>query len=558
MASFREELLRIQRQNYRRMLHRISEELAPSAALARYEQEYRRGLRTYRALSDTRELLRSIADSTIVYHGDYHTLRQSQRAVLYLLRRIARGRQIVLCLEMFHSNDQPLVERYLLGSMSENRFLKAIDYVHTWGFKWHHWKPILTFCRDTGIAVRGINASFPDVAPALRKRDAHSARVIADIVEQFPDALVYVVDGDYHIAPCHLPVRVALELRKRGLSARRTIVYQNVDRLYWLLAQDGKEETDVLRIDDDSFCLINTTPINKLQSYVNWLEFAGDAYYPVNSKWEELTNASDTTTIPSLVRTLCEILDIEYPEEALERLTVYYANNHDFLRIVAESPHLKPLMSTIKRKIRLGEGFLVEYGDAASPMFVIYLANSSLSMAAEEAMHLLHAVRRDRSEKPGGPFDRFYALVATEAIGFFGSKLINDRRKALTIAAVRRYLERSDAKPSRSQAKRARVCRLLLQHSRLVNEHLTDSPFRQRFAHVHRGSSELCDTLGTQIGYMLGARLYRAVKAGRLGVALVRNALDLPLHRPGIAFELFADLTRSLRKAVSRCQEQLS
>ncbi|MBD3242926.1 MAG: hypothetical protein GF331_20205, partial [Chitinivibrionales bacterium] len=411
MGTFRDELLRIQRQNYRRMLRRISDELAPQPALARYEREYRRGLRTYRSLSNTHELLRSIVTSDIVFHGDYHTLRQSQRAVLYVLRRVARKRRTVLCLEMFYSSDQALLDRYQAGALGEKRFLRAIDYVHTWAFKWHHWKPILSFCREQGIPVRGHNVKSPDGRPTLRKRDTHSARIIADAVEEHPGALVYVVDGDYHIAPCHLPDRVERELRKRGRSARRTIVYQNVDRLYWMLAQDGKEEADVLRIGDDAFCLINTTPINKLQSYVNWLEFAGDAYYPVNSRWEELTDTNDTTTIASLVRTLCEIMEIHYPSEALERLSVYYANNHDFLQIVAESPQLRPLLSSIKRKIRQGEGFLIEYGQVEAPMFVIYLASSSLSMAAEEAMHLLHAARRDRGGPQGSSFDRFYALV---------------------------------------------------------------------------------------------------------------------------------------------------
>lgn len=555
MDSFREQLLQVQRQSYRRLRRQVMASLTPNRALMRYEREYLRHVEQYQSVATFEELHESIRSSRVVYHGDYHTLRQSQRAVLHLLRQVSRSRRVVLCLEMFRSEHQKHVDRFLNGRLSEKSLLKAVDYVHTWEFKWVHWRPLVLYCRDNGIPIVGINAAF-DGPSALRRRDRHAARIIANTLLTLSSGLVWVVDGEYHVSPGHLPVCVERALGVDTRDLPRTILCQNADNLYWALAEEGREDARLLQLSNDSFCLMNTTPTNKLQSYANWLEYADDAYYPVNSDWEELTDVSDTTTIPNLVRTYCDVLGLPYPQEALERLTVYYADNLAFFDILNKSDHLRPMIPFVRRKIRLNEGFLIEYGDPSEPMFIVYLATSSLNMAAEEAMHLLHAVARHRPEtlQRVGRFDRFYRTVITEAIGFFGSKLINGRREAPTIRKLQQHMR--DARGTRlgaEQVREQKVCRLILAHCRLVRRYHTPGPFRARLKDVLASRSGMAVTAATQLGYMLGERLFRRVKQGRFPTSAVVELMHADLDSLGSAFSLFVELASRVRDPGASC-----
>ena len=78
MHTLRQQLLKIQRRLYLRNLRRIEETLAPDPALESYSREYHKYLKQYESVSSTYELIRHVTSSDVVYHGDYHPLKQSQ------------------------------------------------------------------------------------------------------------------------------------------------------------------------------------------------------------------------------------------------------------------------------------------------------------------------------------------------------------------------------------------------------------------------------------------------------------------------------------------------
>jgi hypothetical protein len=553
VSRLRSQLLRIQRENYEKNLALVKQSLGSNPLVAKYGREYHRYLKTYQGISTKADLIRRALASDIVYHGDYHTLRHSQRSILAMLQELAPKlppeRKLVLCLEMFHGRDQKWVDRYMDGSLDEKAFLGKIGYARKWAYNWNPWRLILDFCRERAIPVLGINTEADDPDRSLQIRDAFSAQVIGQALIRHPGALVYVVDGDYHISPNHLPREVETRLQPLGITPQRTIIYQNAENLYWKLAEERKEEADVLQIAADSFCLMNTVPATKLQSYLDWLEYAEDGWIPVKGNWAELSGENYFNQIQSYVQNLDDLFQVRFPMEALERLTVYSSRNLDFTEIVQGIPQLRGHMRRIKDKIRRGEGFLLEWGEDGSATYMIYLPDSSVNQAAEEATHFMHAVLRGLPERLPIGHDWFYANVLTEALGFFGSKMINEKRKAPTESALRLFLGKvRKGMESPNQAETVRIARLILQHMHLEKRSLREMDFRKKFAAVFADRTALPQAFSTQLGYMLGNRLYYAVKKGLIPLKDVRALFYENFSHPGLAFASYARFVQQLKR----------
>jgi hypothetical protein len=548
MISFRTKLLKIQRSLYLRNQRKIDETLVRDKALDRYSREYHRFLRRYESIVPSSALIKHVLSSDIVYHGDYHTLRQSQRSVLRIFRDIADKRPVMLCLEMFHAGDQEIVDRFMRGELLEKEFLDKIAYRKKWEFRFENWLPLLDLCRKHHVPVFGINEP-QEGKQSLRQRDESAAVIVATLAIRNPGALVYVVDGDYHISPDHLPARVREKLRPLRIETRCTIIYQNDANLYWQLAGEGREDADVLQIDENSFCIINSTPANKLQSYLNWLEYSEDAYHPMHTEWEDLSDDSGNTTVPGIIKTICAILELPYPGEEIERLEIYYGRHLDFMEMIGTSKELACMEQEIWRKIRKDEGFLLEYARERAGHYLIYLPNSSLNSAAEEAAHFINAVMRGNCGKPRSLFDCFYATVLTEALGFFGSKLINERRKVQTLSAMRTYIgsfKNAQKPPSKQERTKTGLCHLLLRHRFLEHAESDPAAFRRKFGAVYADRKGMAAEFATQLGYMLGDRLYYAVKKRKFPLKEVIDLFANDFSGPGKAFNRYLELTAAL------------
>ncbi len=553
VSRLREQLLRIQRGNYEKNLALVKRNLGTNSSVAKYGREYHRYLKDYQSISSKAELVRRALASNIVYHGDYHTLRHSQRSILGMLQELADKlppeRKLVLCLEMFHGKDQKWVDQYMEGSLEERAFLNKIRYARKWAYNWNPWRHILDFCRTRGIPVLGINTEAEEPERSLQIRDAFSAQVIGQALIRYPGSLVYVVDGDYHISPNHLPREVETRLAPLGITPQRTIIYQNAENLYWKLAEEQKEEADVLQIAADGFCLMNTVPATKLQSYLDWMEYAEDGWFPVKGNWAELSGENYFNQIQSIVQDLDSLFQFRFPTEPMERLTVYSSRNLDFTEIIQGIPLLRGHMRRIQDKIRRGEGFLLEYGEGGLPDYLIYLPNSSINQAAEEATHFMHAVLRGPLERVPTRHDWFYANVLTEALGFFGSKLINEKRKAPSESSLRLFLGKvRKGMDSPNQAETVRIARLILQHLHLEKRSLSEPEYRKKFAAVFADRSALPAMFSTQLGYMLGNRLYYAVKKGLIPLKDIRALFFENFAHPGQAFATYARFTQQLKR----------
>ncbi len=551
MTKLREQLIQIQKKNYRKNVKLVRESLGYNPGVDTYRKEYLRYLKDYEEISNKKDLIGKASAADVIFHGDYHTLAQSQRSVLRILRELQGKREIVLCLEMFHGSDQKHVDRFMSGELSEDSFLDKIDYDKKWPFHWSYWRPIISLCRDNKIPILGINAEINDAKgiKSLRKRDRYSARIIAKVFLCNPGKLIYVVDGDLHMAPNHLPKNVTQLLGLFDVPVKVFIIFQNAETLYWKLCNQGLEEADVLRISENMYCVMNTMPANKIQSYLNWLEYSEDAYFPVHKNWENDGFEGRGAMVHDMVTTLASIFKLEVPADALQRLTIYYPDNLYFMELLHETPELKGQLRLVRDKIKRGEGFLLEFERSGEMAYLIYLANSNINMAAEESFHFLNAILRGPIKTPLSPFDYFYRHVITECLGFFGSKFLNEKRKAQSENSIRRFL----GKVKRGEQKRGdqetiQVARYILQHFYMQRKTTDAAEFIKKFHVQYKSRSAISRTFSTQLGYMLGNKLYYAVKREKFSMDRIREILQDPFDKPMKAFDCYLEISDRVKK----------
>jgi len=519
VPTARQEIGRLQRllfQRQRRLIAAAVQRATPEfgAFEARYEKRVRRHQReaSYDELID--ELLRS----DLAYVGDYHTLKQSQRSYWKLVRRLqARGRKLVLALEFVQGRHQPALDDWLRGRIGEQRFLERVEYGRHHRFDiWPHFAPIFEEARKRRLPVVGIDK----LAPGLAEREEYAARRIAEAARAHPGALVLTLTGQLHVAPPHLPAAVARELRE---PRRHLTVYQNCEDIYWALQKSGHElDVEAVLVRPGEWCLINTPPVIVQESFLDWIE----------GGMEPLEGDHLEQRFKALARLVARFLRLDDARfrAALDQVTVYTAGDLSFIETLPSRGFTRSEVRAIEEQILSRESYYIPRAHIA------YLANLSVNHAAEEAAHFVRHVVSGAADEPRGLVDAFYARALEEAFAFFGSKIVNPRRKCPHEPEFEKHLRGRD----RFQRE---VARFVLAHKRIERGERPHQSLRALYRHA---DLDLFNAVTHSLGYILGERLYYALARGRIAKAEMRELFVDPLDEEGAPFLTYLDLVTRL------------
>lgn len=516
----REELLQIQKSLFLRNQRLIRESiLVQEPGFERYERTYKRHVRNFKKPSTIEAMIGACRKADLIYVGDYHTLTQSQRSFLRLLKAVVkRNKNFAIGLELLHRRHQKTLDSYLAGKISEANFLRKVGLKKHWVFDlWESFKPLFDFAKFHDIPLWAIDAA-PRGAD-LRSRDEATAKLLAKYLKEKPDQKVFVLIGDLHIAPPHLPKAVNEQLGRDGPRLKTLILYQNSEAIYWKLAGRGLEhDTEVVQVDEKSFCRMHTPPVITQRSYLNWLEHEEG----------ELDYADAKHQFTELVDRITHFLKIDLGREK-EKAEVYTCGDLSFLEKIEKSRRFsKEEIETIKRHIVLSESYYI------TKLRLVYLSNLSVNHAAEEAAHFIKHVCSGE-EKPRHPFDAFYANTLHEALGFFGSKVINHQRKCYH---ERDYLKlikyfRGMRTPARRHLE-DETARLAYQAKRMEQRgeafHEMDLVTRD---------PDLFFSLTHALGYILGDKLYYALLKGVVSKGDIRHLFYDPWRGDGKPFQVY-------------------
>lgn len=102
------------------------------------------------------------SDLDVIYLGENHdssAIHQQQLEIITQLQQnIADPKQeLAIALEMFQRPFQPILDRYLAGTISEAKLRKQTEYDTRWGFDWEFYAPIIRFARERQIPLIALN-----------------------------------------------------------------------------------------------------------------------------------------------------------------------------------------------------------------------------------------------------------------------------------------------------------------------------------------------------------------------------------------------------------------
>ncbi len=475
----------------------------PTLELAKYESKYQELFSQVWEVSDNEEIFRRIEHAHLILGGDFHPFSQSQRTHLRLLREIKKRspKNIILALEAFEEKDQKLLQRFLEGKIEVTDFWDQCDWSSRWpGIPTNGYERLLLWARKLQVPVVGINSM--DIS-SLKERDAFSGHKIETLSKENPEALIYVVYGEFHLADAHLPRHIPSYEPKRDVR-----ILLNSEDLYFELAEHAVEDRfDVLKL-EDRFCILSSPPWVKWQSYLLSLQELDDEFIDDCEEWD----VDLTEYIAQLLSLL--VADFELPDMN-STLSVYSSSEMDLEHMYQQNlgkedlKRLEYVIATEKNLVLPTQG-------------VQYLGRTTVNQAASLAGEILHAQLSGRHKIIWEDSLSFEAKVWIEAVSFFLSLTINPKRQAISEKDLQAQLEAQGEKEYAIEVLQYALDFRLSVVKKAQRGEVRTPVSKPTDWHIEMEASVI-------LGEMMGQRLYEAYRLGLVRREQLVHYFSLPI-----------------------------
>jgi hypothetical protein len=485
----------------------------------KYLREFNKSFRTYESVLTGEEVQATLRLADVVLIGDYHALPASQRAAASLVeqRALAGDRPVILGVETVFARDQHILDEWWRREIDESELRQRIRFDLDWGYDWAPFYELLVSARDNAEALYGLDCMPREDLRKIGARDRHAALKIAEIRQRHPNSVVYVLFGESHMAPGHLP----REVRKENPEARVITVLQNVDSLYWRAAGERADKVEAVRVTEDVLCVFNATPLEKYESYRLFLD-----------QWSRCDESPDyAPTIYNLIDSLANFLEINrysshnstQPKFLVDMLPEVYGGSSAatlgrlLLRKGVSEDDLRKMLVRVEE---CGSTYLPEVN-------AFYVREFQMMHAAEDVTRFLHQACQGLPRRWSGHFaqeselpheqraaDRFYARVIEHAIAYFGSRVLYPSRPApVTDSAL---------------LKRAAV---------------------EKIAQAAARGDKNAESTALELGQRIGSQIYDAYLAGKVAPGGLRRLFLAHLDEPGLARKVCGAVLSKLKSA---------
>ena len=103
--------------------------------------------------------IEQIAAKDLIFVGEVHDNPDHHLIQVQILQALVHGHgPLAVGMEYFQVPDQTHVDRYLKAETTEEEFLHGVDWVGSWGYDYHLYRPLLLLAKDQGTEVLAINA----------------------------------------------------------------------------------------------------------------------------------------------------------------------------------------------------------------------------------------------------------------------------------------------------------------------------------------------------------------------------------------------------------------
>jgi len=553
-ASARQEEIAFHKQMVRRLKREISQ--IDRNSRRKYLREFDEEYRGYSEAASFDDLIVAAYKADIVYLGDYHALPQSQHFIARLVEAIAaRSRHVHVGVEMVFGRYQRVLERWLKGEIDDPEFLKRIRYHQEWGYDWASFRQILAVARARDLPVLAIDCEPRNGFRFIRRRDRYAARRIVGALEKDPLAKVVVVFGESHLAATHLPARVRELLRSRNLERRDLVVVQNVEKIYWQLADAGAPQEDVVKCGENRFCAFTASPLAKYEAYRQTLD-----RWSTEGAGSEEQDLDLTPTLYTMIDTILRFLRVDKyrcPSAGASGATDFLVDLYPEVYSDVDLREFRQLLKASgfdKREVEEVNYHVRRNGSCFLPRLnAIYIGQFNLVHGGEEAAHFVNMALKGELYEHGARSyprpDLFYVAVMEEALGFFGSKLIDPRRNHFFETEFYRYYKKSPEVIERETGyKHAQFCQIIdfiLLHKRFERGYETYPEVPKALLEGIHGVEHF-NVLTHEIGYFLGQQLYDGYHGGRIRRDEIQALFRRRFHPGGDALSVYLDLVAQL------------
>jgi heme-binding uptake protein ChaN (Tiki superfamily) len=489
----------------------------------KYLREYGDAFRTYDSLLDSPQIQNAMQAADVVLIGDYHALPAAQRYAASVVeqRALSGGRPVVLGVETIFARDQHIVDEWWRREIDESELRQRIRFDLDWGYDWTPFFELLATARDHAEGIYGLDCMPREDLRKIGARDRHAAAKIAEIRQRHPNAAIFVLFGESHLAPGHLP-RV---LHEEMPGTRVLTVLQNVDALYWRAAGERADKVEAVRVREDVLCVFNSTPLEKYESYRLLLD-----------QWSRCEASPDfAPTLYNLIDSLVRFLEIDrysshngtQPKFLVDMMPEVYGRTSEAMlrRLLSRKGVSEPEMETMLTQVeQRGSSYLPQVN-------AFYVREFQMMHAAEDAARFLHQACQglprcwrgstDQSRHSGNcapptSADAFYARIVEHAVAYFGSRVLCPSRPAP---------EREDSG--------------LL--SRAACEKAAQSAARGD------DNPRKVESFAQEWGYRIGNHIYDAYLAGKVKPSGLRRLFLAHLEEPGLARKVCATMIAKAR-----------
>jgi hypothetical protein len=489
-------------------------------------------LRDYQRAIDFNELVEACSSSDLIYVGDYHAVPGCQRFAAELLRQVvSRVPRLALGVEFIYTRQQRMLDRRQAGLLGDDDFLRRIHYREEWGYPWEGFRSLLDAARASGVAVHALDRSPRGGMAGVFRRDLHAARRIRSILEARPGTRLIVMFGESHLTPSHLPRHVTQQLRRIGASCRAVTVHQNPDAIYWLIVSRGDRPDRPVRVDETTYAVFHTTPLEKYESYRQVLE-----------RWRSDMPAEQevdlTPAAHHLIGVLLGWLGIRAGGRRVRHRAGWVEDLVDTFPEVYTGPEALELLAPILEECGRTAEEVAEARQTLARRGSLYDSRSNVlfllrylpGAAAGEAARYLRAVLTGRlyiaaGDFRGDPAVRAYGGAYTEALAFIGSRLVDPASDGVDdLAACATGSLGEDAR------------RWLEAHRLFEASHRPRPP--AELLRALRRSRGLRRALARDLGRRLGRILFERVRSGRLSQRRLRGLFARPVDSESAVAEV--------------------
>jgi uncharacterized iron-regulated protein len=106
----------------------------------------------------------------ILFVGEIHDDPEHHLLQVQILQAfLGRSTSAAIAMEFFQQDQQAVLDRYTLEDMTEEAFLKEINWKKTWGYPYHFYRPLLLAAKQRGIRILALNAPRAVVRKVARE-----------------------------------------------------------------------------------------------------------------------------------------------------------------------------------------------------------------------------------------------------------------------------------------------------------------------------------------------------------------------------------------------------